>query len=177
VQDKKRILKFVRHYHPPFPGGGQAAVQALRDLAGRYRRLLPRSMLVRQFLALVILYGAVVVNVEKIPGHWDEMHQAASGSLAFVRHRTDGANAPTLFLIGRYPKAKVERIAMSIRRRFKQVTSLKDRLAQEAESLRKQAQEMPPGVRRDELLRKAREAETAARVDDWLASPGLQPPK
>jgi hypothetical protein len=66
---------------------------------------------------------------------------------------------------------------MSTRRRFKQVTSLKDRLIQEAESLRKQAQEMPPGIRRDELLRKARQAETAARVDDWLAAPGLQPPK
>jgi hypothetical protein len=71
----------------------------------------------------------------------------------------------------------VERIAMSTRRRFKQITSLKDRLNQEAESLRKQAQEMPAGVRRDELLRKARQAELAARVDDWLASPGLQPPK
>jgi hypothetical protein len=66
---------------------------------------------------------------------------------------------------------------MSTRRRFKQVTSLKDRLVQEAESLRKQVQEMPPGVRRDELLRKARQAERAAHVDDWLASPGLQPPK
>jgi hypothetical protein len=66
---------------------------------------------------------------------------------------------------------------MSTRRRFKQVTSLKDRLIQEAENLRRQAQESPPGIRRDELLRKARQAETAARVDDWLASPGLQPPK
>jgi hypothetical protein len=48
---------------------------------------------------------------------------------------------------------------------------------QEAVSLRRQAQDMPLGVRRDELLRKARQAETAAHVDDWLASPGLQPPK
>jgi hypothetical protein len=66
---------------------------------------------------------------------------------------------------------------MSTRRRFKQVASLKDRLIQEAESLRKQAQELRPGVRRDELLRKARQAETGSHVDDWLASPGLQPPK
>jgi hypothetical protein len=34
---------------------------------------------------------------------------------------------------------------MTTRRRFKQVTSLKDRLIQEAESLRRQAQEMPKG--------------------------------
>jgi hypothetical protein len=66
---------------------------------------------------------------------------------------------------------------MTTRRRFKQVTSLKDRLIQEAESLRKRAQEMPPGAPRDELLGKARQAETAARVDDWLTSPGLQLPK
>jgi hypothetical protein len=66
---------------------------------------------------------------------------------------------------------------MSIRRRFKQVTSLKDRLILEAENLRRQANEMPPGVRRDELLRKARQAEIAAHVDDWLSSPGLQAPK
>jgi hypothetical protein len=56
-------------------------------------------------------------------------------------------------------------------------TSLKDYLIQDAKNLRRQAQQMPPGVRRDELLRKARQAETAARVDDWLSSPGLQPPK
>jgi hypothetical protein len=56
-------------------------------------------------------------------------------------------------------------------------TSLKDYFIQDAENLRRQAEQTPPGVRRDELLRKARQAETAARVDDWLSSPGLQPPK
>jgi hypothetical protein len=29
---------------------------------------------------------------------------------------------------------------------------------------------------REALLRKARQAETAAHIDDWLRSPGLQPP-
>jgi hypothetical protein len=66
---------------------------------------------------------------------------------------------------------------MSTRRRFKQVTSLRDLLIQEAGSLRRQAKEMPHGVRREELLKKALQAETAARVDDWLALPGLQPSK
>jgi hypothetical protein len=66
---------------------------------------------------------------------------------------------------------------MSTRRREKQTTSLKHRLTQEAENLRRQANEMPPGVRRDELLRRARQAETASRVDEWLASPGLRPPE
>jgi hypothetical protein len=35
----------------------------------------------------------------------------------------------------------------------------------------------PPGKEREELLRKARQAETASRIDEWLSSPGLQPPK
>jgi hypothetical protein len=62
---------------------------------------------------------------------------------------------------------------MATRRR---PNSFKESLAQEAARLRKQAQELPPGVRRDELLRKASQAETASRLDEWLSSPGLQPP-
>jgi uncharacterized coiled-coil DUF342 family protein len=65
---------------------------------------------------------------------------------------------------------------MEMRRRFKQVVSLKDRLIQQAQNLRRQAEQMPPGVRRDELMKKARQAETTAHVDDWLSSPGLRPP-
>jgi hypothetical protein len=66
---------------------------------------------------------------------------------------------------------------MKPRRRVQQIYVLKDRLIQEAENLRKQAEGMPPGIRRDELIAKARQAETAARIDEWLASPGLQPPR
>lgn len=47
----------------------------------------------------------------------------------------------------------------------------------EAERLRKEARGTPPGVRRDQLLRRARQIETASRVQEWLASRGLQPPK
>jgi hypothetical protein len=65
---------------------------------------------------------------------------------------------------------------MDTRNRVKQVSSLKDCLTQQADNLRKQAKEMPLGVRRDELLKQARQAETAAHLDDWLSSSGLQPP-
>jgi hypothetical protein len=61
---------------------------------------------------------------------------------------------------------------METRRRFKQIHSLKDRLFETADDLRRQAKEMPHGVRREELLRKARQAETAAGFDGWLSSPG-----
>ena len=66
---------------------------------------------------------------------------------------------------------------MLTRRRYKQVASLKDRLIQQADNLRREAKEMPPGVRREELLRKARQAETTARFDDWLSSPDLPLPE
>ena len=62
------------------------------------------------------------------------------------------------------------------RRPFNQ-TALEDRLEEEAANLRRQADGMPPGIRREELLRKADQAETAAQVSAWLRSPGSQPPE
>ena len=44
------------------------AVYALQNLASRHGRYPPGSMSVRQFLALVVGFGAVVVKVEKISG-------------------------------------------------------------------------------------------------------------
>jgi hypothetical protein len=46
----------------------------------------------------------------------------------------------------------------------------------QAERLRKEARGTPPGVRRDQLLRRARQIETAFHVQEWLASTGLQAP-
>lgn len=63
------------------------------------------------------------------------------------------------------------------RRRFKHTASFKERLNQEAASCREQAKLLPPGAVREALLRKARQAETAAHIDDWLRSSGLQPPQ
>ncbi|MGX1167916.1 hypothetical protein AB7M16_004182 [Bradyrhizobium sp. USDA 372] len=63
------------------------------------------------------------------------------------------------------------------RRRFKQTKSLKERLLEEAHKLLEEARLLPHGPVRDAALRRARQAETAAHMDDWLNSPGLQPPK
>jgi hypothetical protein len=62
------------------------------------------------------------------------------------------------------------------RRRFQQNMSLEDRLADEAKRLHAQADLLPPGVQRDAIERKARQAETGAHLSDWLRSPGLRPP-
>jgi hypothetical protein len=36
---------------------------------------------------------------------------------------------------------------------------------------------LPPGAEREDLLRKGSAADITAHIDDWLKSPGLQPPK
>ena len=63
------------------------------------------------------------------------------------------------------------------RNRRKNVTSTTERLLAAAAEARKQASLLPPGIERQNLLRKAREAEAAVHMNEWLTSPGLQPPK
>ena len=65
---------------------------------------------------------------------------------------------------------------MQRRSRFKQITTLEDRLAEEAVRLREQAKEMPPGAKREWLLRRARQAEAGAHMSEWLRSPGSRLP-
>ena len=61
------------------------------------------------------------------------------------------------------------------RRRFKSKT-VEERLGEEAEQLREEANALPQGMRRDHVRRKARQAETGAHMSDWMDSRGLQPP-
>ena len=62
------------------------------------------------------------------------------------------------------------------RRRFKQTTSLQDRLTAWAKDIREQAAKLPPGPGRDALLMKLSQAETASHLEDWANSPGFQQP-
>jgi hypothetical protein len=63
------------------------------------------------------------------------------------------------------------------RRRFKQNESLEARLAEEAKRLREDAKLLPHGALREEIIRKARQAETGSHMTEWLTSPGLRPPE
>jgi hypothetical protein len=63
------------------------------------------------------------------------------------------------------------------RGRFNQIQSLEKRLAEEAKHLREQAKSLRPGAERDSVIRKARQAETASHMNEWLTSPGLRPPE
>jgi hypothetical protein len=63
----------------------------------------------------------------------------------------------------------------------KKACSMKDRiselLSREAQYLRQQADGMPPGVVRDDLLKKARRADTASQPYYRVSLPGLQSPE
>ena len=53
-----------------------------------------------------------------------------------------------------------------IRRRFEQIQSAEERLVEQAAELRERAKAMPPGVEKDALLRRARQAETGTHVSE-----------
>ncbi|RTE88064.1 hypothetical protein D6B98_38175 [Bradyrhizobium sp. LVM 105] len=63
------------------------------------------------------------------------------------------------------------------RRRFTHTKSLKERLLEEATKLKEEAKLLPHGPLREAATKRARQAEIAAHMDDWLASPGLGSPK
>jgi hypothetical protein len=63
------------------------------------------------------------------------------------------------------------------RRRVKHEKTFAERLAEEAERFRDAAAKLPPGTERELLLKRARQAEAAAHLNEWLRSPGLQSPK
>ena len=62
------------------------------------------------------------------------------------------------------------------RRGVIRAATFEERLAEEAQRFREAAQALPPGTAQELLLRRARQAETASHINDWLQSPGLQPP-
>jgi hypothetical protein len=63
------------------------------------------------------------------------------------------------------------------RRRFKQTISLSDRLKIFADELKAKASKLRPGPEQDAMLKRARLADTASHIDEWVNSPGLQPPE
>jgi hypothetical protein len=63
------------------------------------------------------------------------------------------------------------------RSRTNQPISLKERLALFSKGILQQAEALPDGPERDELLKKVKPATTAQELEAWANSPGLQPPK
>jgi hypothetical protein len=55
--------------------------------------------------------------------------------------------------------------------------TFEDRIAAEKARLEAQSARLKPGPQKDGLLKKIEQLETAAHINEWLTSPGLQPPK
>ena len=70
----------------------------------------------------------------------------------------------------------MEQRVIKRRRRIKHQKTFQERLAEEAARFKQAANDMPPSTARELLLKRARQAETAAHIDEWLSSPGLRPP-
>lgn len=80
------------------------------------------------------------------------------------------------FLAGLFSAKIGVSVMVQRRRRYKQTVPFKVRLMAFAQELRDEASSMPSGQTREELLARARRADTAAHIDEWARSPGLQPP-
>ena len=55
--------------------------------------------------------------------------------------------------------------------------TFEDRIAAEKARLEAQVAKLKPGPQKDGLLKKMSQLETASHINQWLTSPGLQPPK
>ena len=75
------------------------------------------------------------------------------------------------------PPFRMWSTAVQRRRRVKQTSPLDQRLTDQAQRLRKEAEGTPPGIERERLLRKARQVEAAAQMEQWLTSSGQHVPK
>lgn len=62
-------------------------------------------------------------------------------------------------------------------RRRRSVPHTFEDLAVEKAKLEAQVAKLKPGPESDGLLKKIRQLETALHINEWLSSPGLQPPE
>ena len=47
---------------------------------------------------------------------------------------------------------------------------------EQSEAAKQEAAKLPQGKLKDQLLREARQLQIASQINQWLSSPGLQPP-
>lgn len=54
--------------------------------------------------------------------------------------------------------------------------TIEEKWHQQAKAAKDEASKLPHGKEREALIKKARQLETAAHINQWLSSPGLRPP-
>jgi hypothetical protein len=100
--------------------------------------------------------------------------------LSFLTYENDGSGRAIKIRISqtqRLGPVSLGGLVMQKRRRFKHTTPLKDRLISFSREIGAKAAELRPGPEKSALLKRARLADTAAHISEWINSPGLQPPK
>ena len=55
--------------------------------------------------------------------------------------------------------------------------TIEQKLHQQSEEAKSEAERLPCGKEREALVRKARQLKTASQINRWISSPALQPPK
>ncbi len=55
--------------------------------------------------------------------------------------------------------------------------TIEEKWREQREVILEQAKTLPHGRERDELMRKARQLQTASHINEWISSPGLRPPE
>ncbi len=48
---------------------------------------------------------------------------------------------------------------------------------EQSEAFKREAEKLPYGKEREQLLLRARQLETASHINEWVSSPGLSPPR
>ena len=123
----------------------------------------------------LLRYLRDLATLTGLPAVWSGGDRCSiAGSLAEVLVKVLPLDFIEVRLRGSTGQSMIETVRRS---RTKQERSLEESLKQMAEKARADAATLSPGPERDALLRKARQADTASHMNDWINSPGLKPPE
>jgi hypothetical protein len=104
--------------------------------------------------------------------------RSASALIHEKARRDDWNFVPQGALLAREVGDPSEGILMLRRRHVEHTASLEERIAERIDEIRAKAQALPLGSKeRERMELRGRQADTAYHTNDWLMSPGLQPPK
>jgi hypothetical protein len=70
---------------------------------------------------------------------------------------------------------KVHQFLLGVETMTRKIT-IEQQWHQQSEAAKNEAETLPYGKEREDLLRKARQLDTASHINQWLSSPGLQSP-
>ncbi|SHL97600.1 hypothetical protein SAMN05444159_7344 [Bradyrhizobium lablabi] len=86
-------------------------------------------------------------------------------------------NAAMRFTALRFHASDCEAVGGIMKRTRPRTKSFEDRIAEHGRKLKEEANLLPPGKERDELVERVRQTEMATRVTEWLGSGGVRSSK